>query len=95
MMLQYSPESIADLTRLREFIAEKNPIAAQRIAGELLEGIKKLEDFPQIGIPVSRAPDPDKIRDLYIGKYVVRYLVTVDAIYILRLWHTKETGRVS
>ncbi|QIL88345.1 hypothetical protein GNX18_00070 [Microbulbifer sp. SH-1] len=40
MILQYSPESIADLTRLREFIAEKNPIAAQRIAGELLEGIK-------------------------------------------------------
>lgn len=95
MILRSSPESIADLARLRAFIAEKNPIAAQRIAGEILEGVKKLEDFPQIGIPVSRAPDPDKVRDLYIGKYVVRYLVAVDTIYILRLWHAREVGRSS
>ena len=93
MMLRYSPEAVADLTRLREFIAEKNPIAAQRIAGELLEGIKKLEAFPKIGLPVSRAPNPERIRDLYIGHYVVRYWISDDAIYILRLWHAKESGR--
>jgi plasmid stabilization system protein ParE len=42
MNVHYTPEAINDLNRLREFISEKNPYAAQRIAGELLEGINKL-----------------------------------------------------
>ena len=93
MNVQYTPEAINDLNRLREFISEKNPYAAQRIAGELLEGINKLKVFPKMGIPVSRAPDPSMIRDLFIGSYTVRYLLTDEQIHILRLWHNKEIER--
>jgi len=32
LQIIYTQEAIADLQRLREFIAEKNPSAAQRIA---------------------------------------------------------------
>ena len=93
MNIFYTPEAIGDLTRLREFISEKNPYAAQRIAGELLEGINKLKVFPKMGIPVTRAPDPTIIRDLFIGSYTARYLLADDEIHILRLWHNKETER--
>jgi len=93
MRLRYSPESIDDLIRLRDFIRHKNPVAAQRIAKELLDGINKLKLFPKIGLPVARAPDPQHIRDLYIGNYIVRYLTGNNEIYILRMWHGKEIGK--
>lgn len=90
MRVEYSPESIYDLIRLREFIEIKNPIAARRVANELLDGISKLRLFPKIGLPVVRASDPKIVRDLFIGNYTVRYLIGNDEIYILRIWHGKE-----
>lgn len=93
MNIEYTPEAVGDLRRLREFISEKNPYAAQRIAGELLEGINKLITFPKIGIPVTRAPDPSLIRDLFVGSYTVRYLLAEETVYVLRVWHNKEAER--
>ena len=87
MKISYSPESIHDLIRLREFIEVKNPAAAKRIANELLAGIGKLKIFPGMGLPVKRAPDPRIIRDLFIGQYTVRYYVSSQNIFVLRVWH--------
>ena len=93
MKIYYSPESISDLIRLREFIEAKNPDAAKRIASELLAGIGKLKIFPRMGLPVKRATDPEVIRDLFIGRYTVRYYVSAQDIFVLRVWHAKEVGK--
>ncbi|MFD2232172.1 type II toxin-antitoxin system RelE/ParE family toxin [Alkalimarinus sediminis] len=90
MNIQYSPEAIDDLIRLREFIAVKNPYAAKHVAEKLLSGIEKLKVFPEIGLPVQRSPQPEKIRDLFVTNYTVRYLIGDDSIFILRVWHGKE-----
>lgn len=90
MIVKYSLESIDDLQRVVEFVENKNPYAARRIAIDLQEGIAKLKQFPHIGLPVSKAPDPEQIRDLYVGNYTFRYLITDEVIYILRVWHHKE-----
>lgn len=90
MKLVYSPEALGDLVRLREFIAEKNPAAAQRISIALLNGIEPLKQFPRLGVEVRQAPDPKTIRDLVVDRYVVRYLVTEKTIFILRVWHHRE-----
>ena len=78
-----------DLTRLREFIAQHNPEAARRVAQRLNGAITRLVDMPQIGRPVSNIPG--EIRELIFGKYVVRYEVRQDDLYILRIWHGKES----
>lgn len=93
MKISYTPEAIDDLARLRDFIAVKNPMAAQRIAHELLAGIEKLKVFPKMGIGVTRAPDPEIIRDLFVGQYIVRYYLKSTEVIILRLWHDKEIER--
>lgn len=90
MRLGYSLESVEDLVRLRTFIAEKNPSAAARIAERLIVGIEKLKTFPQLGRPVAKAPDPDRIRDLILGDYVIRYLLLEQSVLILRIWHQRE-----
>jgi addiction module RelE/StbE family toxin len=90
MKLFYTPESIEDLERLREFIAVENPKSAQRISSELVSGISKLKVLPNKGRKVMQSPNPEKIRDLSVGKYIVRYLILENEIHILRIWHRRE-----
>ena len=88
MKLIFTNAAINDLVRLRDFIAQHNPGAAQRIAQRLYGVINKLIGTPQIGRPV---PDlPGEIREIIFGKYVVRYDVRQQSLYILRIWHGKE-----
>lgn len=94
MKVYYSEEAINDLVRLREFIEIKNPLAAQRAAESIKKGISQLKEFPRLGIKVESAPDPDIIRDLIIGSYLSRYLITDQTIYILRIWHHKEDIKI-
>jgi len=91
--VRYSPESIDDLQRVVEFVEKKNPYAARRIAIDLQEGVERLKQFPLIGLPVLKASDPEQIRDLYAGDYIVRYLITDGVIYVLRIWNGKENEK--
>ena len=90
MRLSYSREAINDLIRLREFIAIKNPGAAQKVAKSIREGISQLKTFPYLGVEVELSPNPEMIRDLIVGNYIARYLIHSKQIYILRVWHHKE-----
>ena len=90
MKLSYSPESINDLIRLREFIEIKNPQAAKRIAKSIMKSINELKSFPYLGVKVDKAPNPDLVRDLIIGNYTARCLIRPKEITILRIWHHKE-----
>jgi len=93
MRIRFAVEAIHDLERLRAFVEPKNPHAARRIAAELMDGIDNLALFPDMGLPVNRAPDPRLIRDLFVGSYTVRYLREESSIIILRIWHDKESEK--
>ena len=41
----------------------------------MLPGLEKLKVFPEIGLKVERAFEPQRIRDLFVGNYIVRYLI--------------------
>lgn len=90
MRLVYSREALNDLVRLRGFIAQEHPRTARQVAAILIEGINKLRDFPLLGKAAPRAPDSKMVRDLILGKYIVRYLVLGESISILRIWHHRE-----
>lgn len=93
MKLVYTADAIADLKRLRQFIAQHNPTAANKIANELIGKIGLLPQFPHIGVAVELAPVPDSVRDMIFSNYVVRYSVHATAIIILRVWHGLERER--
>jgi plasmid stabilization system protein ParE len=88
MNLIFSKAAVHDLVRLRDFIAQHSPEAAQRVAQRLRGAIQKLVDTPQIGRPVDNMLG--EIRELIFGKYVVRYEVRQRYLYIFRIWHGKE-----
>jgi len=91
--LVYAKEAVADLKRLRSFIAVHNPQAATKIAKQLTERIELLLTSPKMGAPVTLAPDPETVRDLVLGDYVLRYSLHDHTIIILRLWHGLEEER--
>ena len=93
MRIKYAIDAIHDLERLRAFIEIKNPHVARRIAAELLDGIENLASFPELGLPVRRAPNPNVIRDLFVGKYTIRYLRQQKSVVVLRVWHGKEAEK--
>ncbi|EIL92225.1 hypothetical protein UU9_02214 [Rhodanobacter fulvus Jip2] len=95
MRLVYSQEAVADLVRLRDFIADHDPTAAARVAADLIARIDSLCAFPEMGRGVAQALQPDSIRDFIFGKYVVRYTVQGTALVILRIWHHFESSRDS
>ncbi len=87
MKLQFSESAVQDLIRLREFIAQNNPQAAERVSLRLRQAIGKLVLYPDIGRPV---PELENVRELIAGDYVVRYLREEDTVFVLRVWHGKE-----
>ena len=88
MRLIFSKAAVNDLVRVREFIAKHNPDAANRVSQRLRGAIKGLVNNPQIGPPV---PDlPGEIRELIFGKYIARYEVRTNSLYVFRIWHGKE-----
>jgi addiction module RelE/StbE family toxin len=90
MILTYSQDALSDLDRLRAFITANNPTAAQQVGERLVNQIDKLLFMPKMGRPVEYAPDSESIRDMVFGNYIVRYTVTSQTIYILRIWHHYE-----
>lgn len=93
LRLVYTAAAVEDLVRLRAFVAEHDPGAARLIAAELIRRITPLRDAPLMGRTVEAAPDPQTIRDMVFGSYIVRYAVTARSIAVLRVWHHFERRR--
>ena len=89
MRLVYSTDAVADLGRLRQFIATHDPDAAARIAAALKTRIEGLCTFPSMGRKVESLPAAE-VRDFFFGSYSVRYLVRGDLLVVLRVWHRLE-----
>ncbi len=53
----FSPEARNDLAQIKSYIANdlQNDMAAKKTVGNILNSIKRLEDFPNIGVPLSIA----------------------------------------
>ena len=93
MKLYYAVDAIDDLRRLREYVAQKIPAAAGRISREIVTQLERLTEMPRFGRPVPQVPDPETVRDLVFGNYVVRYSVHADVVVILRVWHRRENRK--
>lgn len=87
MKLSFTALAVADLQRLRDFIAQDNPLAARRVSEALQDSIARLLDHPQLG----RIFDEHRAVRMWVsGDYVVHYLYDGHAVTVLRVWHGKE-----
>ncbi len=89
MILRWTTSAERDLVRLHAFLVTINPRAATQVVRQLIAGAEQLIQYPQLGIKLEEFL-PRDVRRMIIGDYELRYELTDEAIYILRLWHGRE-----
>jgi toxin ParE1/3/4 len=84
MQVVLSPEALADLAAIRAYIGADNPIAASRIAVQIVAACDRLQFMPERGRP---GLDPGTRELTGAWPYVIVYRVIPDAVQIIRIWH--------
>jgi len=91
-MILLSPDAVTDVERLRTFLDQNSPEAAQRALAIIWTAIDRLQEFPALGMSTE---DPD-IRQIVVrfgtSGYIVRYvpLKQTNDILVTRIWHGRE-----
>ncbi|MDE1977674.1 MAG: type II toxin-antitoxin system RelE/ParE family toxin [Elusimicrobia bacterium] len=78
----WSKRAVAHLRAIREYVRKFNPTAAESTAGRILEAVKAISDYPNIG-----EPDESGRRFAVSGTpYVIFYQVR-DVVEIIAVLH--------
>lgn len=86
MSARLSPEAEADLTATLEFIRERNPAAAMKLAKKVFATLKKLAAGKVDG-PEYRLTTGEVVRSWLIHPFRVFYLRRQDELQVLRIYH--------
>lgn len=89
MDLKWTSKALSDLARLYDFMAPVNKPAAARTVQALAAAPSALLANPRIGERIDEF-EPREVRRILVGHYEMRYEIKKTAIYVLRLWHTRE-----
>jgi plasmid stabilization system protein ParE len=78
--------------RLADFVASYDPLFANAVERELTQAPKKLLEFHRLGTRLSEF-DPREVRELRVGRYLLRYELVGPEIRVLRFFHGREDRR--
>jgi addiction module RelE/StbE family toxin len=93
MQVEWLPDAIQDLQRLREFLRPKNPAAAKSAANKIIKAASSLKVYPGVGKPVEDLPGYyDVVIKFGFRNYVMRYHILEEIIFIVALRHGREAG---
>ena len=85
--IRWTDEAEKWLRDIYDYIAQDNPLAAQRVVSEIYEKSQFLKDFPEIGYKYKTETEGE-IRILLYGHYRIAYLIRdKDLIDILGIFH--------
>ena len=91
MKLEWSVDAIADLDRFAQFLHERDPPLAGRIAAEIKERAQILASRPLLG---RRLGDREEYRQVVLqvarAAYIFQYRVENERLVMLRVFHGRE-----
>ena len=93
MKINISPAALEDIQEIKRYISEElqNPEAAQKIVIGILERIKKVRDFPEIGALLSRKIGTHtNYRFISCGNYLAFYRIKDCTIFFDRVLYAKR-----
>ena len=87
------PEAFTDLDDIREYIAEDNPDAADRVVAAIFDGIRELVAFPYQGY---RRPNLTSrpLRFKLVREYVIAYAPEKKPLWVVAVFHGRRSPRV-
>lgn len=89
MKVQWTSKAYSDLSRVYEFLASVNKLAALRVVKKLTTVSNQLLENSRLGEQLEEF-SPREVRKLIVSNYELRYEIQKTRIYILRIWHTRE-----
>lgn len=87
--LVLAPRARADLFDIDAYIAERNPLAAQRLIERLIQAMKTLARTPLIGRTCEDLGLPS-VRRLVVEKHHIFYVLDGNALKIVRVIHGRR-----
>ena len=89
MKVQWAPLAIDRVAEIAAYIAEDNPVAAEKWIRDAFARIEQLGRFPKSGRRIPETPRKD-IRELVWGNYRIIYRAEAGQISILTVRHMKQ-----
>jgi toxin ParE1/3/4 len=88
MLIDWLESAFVDLHRIREYIRQFNPVAAQKTIACIEATATNLARFPEMG----RSGEVPGTRELVISRlpYFLVYRLDGDTVHILRVLHDKQ-----
>lgn len=90
MKINWTSKALGDVARLYDFLKSVNQPAAARVVQGLTQAPDKLLDNPRLGVQLDEFAGRE-VRRLLVGEYEMRYKVSAGDIFILRVWHVRES----
>jgi antitoxin ParD1/3/4/toxin ParE1/3/4 len=87
------PEAFTDLDDIREFIAQDNPDAADRMTKEIFDGIRALVAFPHQGYRRPKLTSRP-LRFKLVREYVIAYAPDKKPLWVVAVFHGRRNPRV-
>jgi toxin ParE1/3/4 len=89
----FHPEALIDLDDIREYIAENNPDAADRVIKEIRDGIRVLVAFPHQGYRRPKLTSRP-LRFKLVRGYVIAYAPEKNPLWVVAVFHGRRSPRV-
>jgi len=89
MKIKWTSKALSDLSRLYGFLSSVNKLAAANTVQSITKAPNKIIHQPRIGERLDEF-EPKEVKRLLVGHYEMRYELSNDTFYVLRIWHTKE-----
>jgi toxin ParE1/3/4 len=91
MRVDWSVSALADLDRFAEFLHERDPSLARRIATEIRERVQILAEQPLLGRQLGDREDYRQvILEVAHALYIFQYRVEGERLVMLRVFHGRE-----
>jgi plasmid stabilization system protein ParE len=87
------PKAFSDLEEIRDYIAQKNPDAADRVISEIFDTIRRLVPFPHQD---HQRPDltARPLRFALVREYLIAYAPEERPLWVIGVMHGRRSPRV-
>lgn len=86
MQVFWTPQAVADLEAIRNFIARDSPRYAELVTAAVRRAVRRLRRFPRSGRVVEELADPST-REVMVGTYRVVYYLRQNRAEVLTVFH--------
>lgn len=88
MPITFARRALRDLANIQSYIAKDSPLAASRMAVEIIAACDRLEQFPERGRPGLRRGTREITT---VWPFVIVYRVAGSEVEILSVWHGAQS----